>query len=274
MSLATADFTFLCDLVARHSGNIIAARHAGMLEQRLVGVAGSVGARDLPSLVKRLRDSGDLALSDQVAEAVTVNETRFFRDEHLFEALRSYIIPELIRKNAKRKEIRIWSAACSSGQEPYSVAMVLREYFPQLSDWRINIVATDLSLQMLQRVQAGTYSQLEVSRGVSPKNLVRFFDRSGAGWQIKQELRDMIEVQRVNLTRPWPYMGQFDIALVRNVLIYFDRQTKNDILKRVRGALRPEGYLFIGAAETLIGLSVPYQRREIDATIIYRPTNC
>lgn len=274
MSLATADFTFLRDLVANHSGNILAARHAGMLERRLLPFAGSVGADGLKSLVQRLRDSGDSALSAQVAEAVTVNETRFFRDEHLFETFRHHIVPELIKRNAKRKEIRIWSAACSSGQEPYSIAMVLHEHFPQLADWRIKIVASDLSLQMLERVRAGTYSQLEVGRGLPTKKLVQYFDRAGGVWQAKKVLRDMVEVHHVNLTRNWPYLGQFDLALVRNVLIYFDRQTKTNILKRIRGALRPDGYLFIGAAETLLGLSVPYQRTQIDATVSYRPTTC
>lgn len=272
MAIATHDFRFLRELVADHSGNVITPRHAGMLERRLLPLVGTSGTRDVRTLVQRLRDTNDATLSKQVAQAVMVNETSFFRDPGFFETLRTTILPELIRRNARRREIRIWSAACSSGQEPLSIAMLIREHFPNLADWNIRIVASDISEAMLQRVLAARYSQLEVSRGLNPHRLVRFFDRSGNAWKAKQELCEMIEVHPVNLVQRWPYLGQFDIALLRNVLIYFNSETKTDILKRARGALRPEGYLFVGAAETLIGLRVPYQRKQIDATVSYRPT--
>lgn len=272
MSLAVADIAFLRDLVANHSGHVIAPRHAGMLEQRLAPVAGSIGLKDVSSLVSRVRMTNDEALSARIAEAVTVNETRFFRDQHLFDTLRDRVIPDLIRRNARRKEIRIWCAACSSGQEPYSVAMVLHEHFPQLKDWNVRIVASDLCEEMLKRVRSGIYSQLEINRGLPAKRLMQFFERKGAAWQVKSHLREAVEVHQINLTRRWPYLGQFDIVLARNVLLYFDQPTRQEILKRLRGAMRPDGHLFIGAAETLIGMCVPYQRIEIDATVCYRPT--
>ncbi|OYP36454.1 CheR family methyltransferase [Rhodopirellula sp. MGV] len=273
MTLATSDIDFLRDLVAKHSGNVIAPRQVYMLEQRLAPLAGTIGLGDVPALVAKLRSTNDANLSNQVAEAVTVNETSFFRDMHVFEAMRKSVIPDLMKKNERSKEIRIWCAACSSGQEPYSLSMVIREHFPQLASWKVSIVATDLSEEMLSKSRSGAYSQLEVNRGLPAKSLVRYFERKGASWQAKRELSELIDFRRLNLTTPWPFLGQFDVIFIRNVLIYFDQRTKADILTRMRRALRPDGYLFIGAAETTIGLNVPFQRTEIDATVCYRPNS-
>ena len=272
MPLAPSDIEFLTELVERHSGNVIAPRQVYMLERRLTPFAGTIGLENVESLVSQLRATYDESLSRQVAEAVTVNETSFFRDLHLFQALQHTVIPQVIKANADRKEIRIWCAACSSGQEPYSVAMVIREHFPQLYDWDVSIVATDLSEEMLRRSRLGVYSQLEANRGLPTQKLIRFFNRKGPHWQAKPELRELIKHRRLNLAEPWPYLGHFDIVLIRNVLIYFDQEVKKDILKRVKGTLRPEGFLFVGSAETLLGLGVPYHRKEIDASICYRPT--
>ena len=192
---------------------------------------------------------------------------------HLFEALHSGIIPEIIRRNESRREIRIWCAASSSGQEPYSTAMTVREHFPQLDGWNVSIVATDLSEDMLRRTRSGEYSQLEVNRGLPARKLVRFFERSGTSWRAKEELRNMIECRRLNLTQAWPFLGQFDIVMIRNVLIYFDQPTKAEILGRVHRTLKPGGYLFIGSAETVIGMGAPFERQEINGTVSYRPTN-
>ena len=273
MSIAASDIDYLRDLVARHSGNVIAPRQVYLLEQRLAPVAQDIGLEDVGALVAELRRSSDAGLSTQVAEAVTVNETSFFRDMHLFETLGKSILPELILKNSARKEIRIWSAACSSGQEPLSIAMVIRESFPHFSDWKFQIVATDLSKEMIQKARVAEFSQMEINRGLPMKQLVRFFHRNGETWQAKDELRNIIEHRHLNLTHEWPFMGQFDIILIRNVLIYFDQQTKAGILSRIHRALRPDGYLFIGAAETTIGLGVPFKRQEINGTVSYRPTN-
>ena len=271
MSLAYADLAFLRDLVANQSGHVITSRHAEGLEQRLLPVACTAGLDGVTSLVQQLRHADDCNLSSQVAQAVTVNETSFFRDSHVFETLRTKVLPKVIARNAQRQEICVWCAACSSGQEPYSIAMLLREHFPALANWKLRIVASDLCDRMLQRVRAGTYSQLEISQGLPAKKIIRFFQRRGARWQAKSELREMVDVHQINLTRRWPYLGQFDIVLARNVLMYFDQHTKQDILKRMRGAMRPDGYLFVGAAETLVGLCVPYQRVEMDDAVCYRP---
>ncbi|WP_182871005.1 CheR family methyltransferase [Rhodopirellula sp. JC639] len=271
MSLATADFTFLRELVANHSGQSLAARHAAVLEQRLTSVAGSVGLPNVASLVQRLRCSDDADLSAQVAEAVAVHETSFFRDASVFATIADRVLPQIIAKNSDRKQLRIWCAACSCGQEAYSMAMLIRDHFADLDDWDIRITASDLSQTMIRRAERGTYSALETTRGLPPQKRIRHFDRRGTAWRAKPELRERIQFHRINLLRPWPYLGPFDLVLLRNVLLYFNSPTKQNILKRLRGAMRPDGYLFIGAAETLIGLCVPYQRKEIDDTVHYRP---
>lgn len=272
MPLANPDIDFLRDLVADISGNVIAPRQVYMLEQRLTPLAQSMGLSDLQALVSELRRSHDLSLKTKVAESVTVNETSFFRDVHPFDALRTSIIPELVKKNAGERSIRIWCAAASTGQEPVSIAMTIRANFPELSNWKIDIIATDLSEEVLARCRTGNYSQLEVNRGLPARKLVRFFDRTGAVWRTKPEIRDMITYQRLNLTKALPSISKFDIVFIRNVLIYFDQPTKTNILKRVHRTLSPDGYLFIGSAETVIGMSLPYRREEIDATVCYRPT--
>lgn len=272
MPLANPDIEFLRDLVADLSGNVIAPRQVYMLEQRLTPLAERMGLANLDALVSELRRSHDLSLKTKVAEAVTVNETSFFRDVHPFDALRTSIIPELVKKNATKRSIRIWCAASSTGQEPVSIAMTIRESFPELSNWKFDIVATDLSEDVLAKCRTGNYSQLEVNRGLPARKLVRFFERSGADWRTKPEIRDMITYQRLNLTKPLPFMSQFDVVFIRNVLIYFDQSTKIDILNRVHRTLNPDGYLFIGSAETVIGMGLPYRREEIDATVCYRPT--
>lgn len=273
MILTPPDIDFLSGLVAQYSGNVIAQRQAYMLEKQLNPIAKSIGLEDVPSLVAEIRRTKDPVLSTKIAEAVTVNETSFFRDAHPFEAIKKKIIPDLVAKNHSRRELRIWCAACASGQEPYTLAMVIRENFPHLSDWKIKITATDISDEMLTKCRAGEYSQLEVNRGLPARTLVRFFDRAGSQWRAKPELKDMIDFSRLNLTSPFSSLGQFDMVFIRNVLIYFDQPTKQDILTRVRRVLRPDSYLFIGSVESTIGLNVPYRREEIDATICYRPTN-
>ncbi|MFK7768393.1 MAG: protein-glutamate O-methyltransferase CheR [Mariniblastus sp.] len=273
MLLTEPDIKFLSGVVAEYSGNVISPRQAYMLEQQLLPVAKSVGLTDVVQLVGKMRTAPSPTLSTQVAEAVTINETSFFRDNHPFVALEKKVIPDLITQNQATKELRIWCAACSCGQEPYTIAMIIRESFPQLRDWKVQIVATDLSDEMLKKSKSGEYSQLEVNRGLPVKKLIKFFDRKGSVWQAKQELRDSIEFRRLNLTTPWPYLGQFDIVFIRNVLIYFDQTTKAEILNRVRRVLRPDGYLFIGSAETTIGLGVPFQRKETDVSVCYRPIN-
>jgi chemotaxis protein methyltransferase CheR len=271
MSLATPDIDFLRDFVVKRSGNVLRPGQHELIESRLAPIAQNCGLQSVEQLIAKLRLSPPAALADKVAEAVTVNETSFFRDVHPFESLRTRILPDVMQRNLAKRDIRIWCAASSTGQEPYSNAMVIRENFPTLNDWTVRIVATDISEDVLTKCRSGEFSQLEVNRGLPAKKLVRFFDRRGNSWQAKPEIRDLIEFRRLNLTTPWPFLGTFDIIFIRNVLIYFDQPTKTDILKRTSRVLHPNGYLFIGSAETIIGLGLPYRREEIDATVCYRP---
>lgn len=272
MYLTDPEIEFLTDIVAECSGNVIQPRQAYMLEQQLTPIAKRIGLDDVAELVNSLRKTDDQSLANLVAEAVTVNETSFFRDAHLFDALKTTIIPELVQRLSDVQRIRIWSAACSCGQEPFTIAMILRDHFPELIDWNVEIIATDISDEMISKSETGEYSQLEVNRGLPAHKLVRFFEQKGPTWRVKEELKELIEFRKLNLKNDWPPFGQFDLVFVRNVLIYFNQNTKSEILNRVRRVMRPDSYLFIGSAETTIGLGVPFQREEIDATFCYRPT--
>jgi chemotaxis protein methyltransferase CheR len=270
MSLSTQDIDYLSDIVAKQSGNVVSHRQAYLLEQRLSPIAKENGVADVHELVAEMKRSNNISLSQKIAEAVTVNETSFFRDAHPFESLRKSILPELIEARRSTKSLNIWCAACSSGQEPYSIAMTIREHFPELASWRVRILATDISAEMLAKSKSGTFSQLEVNRGLPARKLVRFFDRNGTDWIAKEDIRSLIECRSLNLSKPWPFLGDFDIVFIRNVLIYFDQSAKQDILCRATKMLKPDGFLFLGSSETTIGINVPLERKQKDDTICYQ----
>jgi chemotaxis protein methyltransferase CheR len=207
-----------------------------------------------------------------VVEAMTTNETSFFRDLHPFEALRTLLLPELILRRAAERRLRLWSNACSSGQEAYSLAMLLAMSFPAVHDWDLSILATDISREMVQRTQQGLFGQLEVNRGLPAPMLVRHFQRTGTQWQVKPELRRLIQAREMNLVEPWPTLPKFDVVMLRNVLIYFDLETKRNILRRVRQALRPDGYLFLGSAETPLMADESWDRVSCGSSVAYRLT--
>lgn len=272
MALSTTDVDFLRGVVAEKSGNVITQRQVYMLEKQLQPLAETEGLGGVEQLVSELRRSSNNKLKTMIAEAVTVNETSFFRDNHPFESLKTDVLPKVIEQNKDQKQIRIWCGASSSGQEPYSIAMVIRENFPELINWNVKILATDLSEEMLEKTKKGQYTQIEVNRGMPIKKLVRFFDKRGTNWVAKPELSGLLECRRLNLTTPWPYIGQFDIIFIRNVLIYFDPDVKKDILQRAIKLLRPDGYLFIGTSEMVIGMGLPIEREKINETVCYRHT--
>ena len=204
---------------------------------------------------------------------MTTNETSFFRDLHPFDALKKTLLPELVIKRGGERILNFWCAAASSGQEPYTVALLLREHFPLLADWTIRFIATDLSAEMVERSRAGRYSQLEMNRGMPAAFLVKYFQRQGVEWQVKEEIRAMIEFRQLDLVRAWPSMPPLDIIFMRNVLIYFDVATKKAILAKVRRLLRPDGYLFLGAAETTLNLDDNFERRQLDKAGCYHLRN-
>jgi chemotaxis protein methyltransferase CheR len=182
------------------------------------------------------------------------------------------LIPDLIARRAGTRQLRIWCAACSSGQEPYSLAMLLREHFgPRLAGWEVSILATDLSGAMLERARAGRYSQMEVNRGVPASLLAKAFRKEGPDWQLKDEIRAMVDFRRLNLIDPWPILPPMDIVMLRNVLIYFEAETKRQVLDGMARVLAPDGHLFLGGAETTLHLSESYDRVQVDCTVGYRP---
>ena len=272
MPLLASDIEYLCSAIAEKSGNVISASQSYLLESRLGPVAETAGLKDVHGLVAELRRNPRNPLHQEVAEAMTINETSFFRDMQPFDALRTDVLPKLIAERQSTKTLSIWCAASSSGQEPYSLAILLRTHFPQLNDWKVRIVATDISDEMVKRTKEGVYSQFEVNRGLPAPMLVKNFDRKGLNWHAKPELKKLIEPRKLNLTDSWPTIAKYDVVFIRNVLIYFDGSTKQQILTRIHQSLRPDGYMFLGGGETLIQMSVPFERLSLGKTACFRPT--
>jgi chemotaxis protein methyltransferase CheR len=249
------DYDFLRKCLKERSGLVLSADKQYLVESRLLPVARKAGLTTLGELVSMLRGMHDPALMTTVVEAMTTNESFFFRDKVPFEHFRATIMPALIAARRSARSIRIWSAASSTGQEPYSLAMCLKEIERELLGWRIEIVATDLSGEVLEKARAGIYSQFEVQRGLPIQLLVKHFTRSGEFWQIAPELRAMVRYRQLNLLSDFSQLGMFDLVFCRNVLIYFDTETKTDVLNRIARITAPDGYLVLGAAETVVGLT-------------------
>ncbi len=263
---------YLRELIHRRSAIVVDADKDYLLESRLAPMARKHGLATVDALVAQVRaqPNEDAPLVHAVIEAMTTNETSFFRDAHPFEALRTEMIPRLIKARASARTLRIWCAAASTGQEPYSIAMLLREHFPELGSWSVQIVATDLNATVLDRARTGVFRQLEVNRGLPAPMLVKYFDRVGADWQIKEDLRRMVTFQELNLLERWPVFGAHDLIFLRNVLIYFDVPTKRQLLGRARQALRPDGYLLLGGAETTLNLDDAYAPVRIGSGVYYQ----
>lgn len=272
-TLSPADLTFLRELVRERSAIVVDESKNYLIESRLAPVARRNGLGNLTDLVTMLRrEHHGGPLHDLVVDAMTTNETTFFRDVHPWTALEHEFIPKLLERRAAQRTLTFWNAACSSGQEPYSLAMLLKDRFPHiLASWNVRIIATDLSAEMLGRAAAGRFTQLEVNRGLPAPSLLRHFRRDGAMWQISDELREMVEFRALNLVHPWPFVPHADVVFLRNVLIYFDLPTKQEILRRVRGVLRPDGYLLLGTAETTLNIDDRFERVTHDRATAYQP---
>ena len=259
MPIASVDFDFVRRTVFDTAGIVIEPGKEYLVESRLLGLARKQGLASLEVLLERMkRDDG--SLRRDVIEAMTTNETTFFRDGAPFDLLRTEVIPRLIAARAATRELSIWCAASSTGQEPYSLAMLLAEHFPSLGDWRVRILATDLSRDVLARAQAGCYTQLEVNRGLPITYLVKYFEKHGAEWRLVPRIRERVQFQQMNLVQAWPMMQAFDIVFIRNVMIYFDVAAKKSILERIGRLLPRDGYLFLGAAETTMNLDDRFKR--------------
>jgi chemotaxis protein methyltransferase CheR len=248
------DYEFLRKLLKERSGLDLSADKLYLVESRLIPLARKAGLPGLPELVQKLKGSAE-ALTAEVVEAMTTNETFFFRDKVPFDHLKATILPELLQARAARRSLRIWCAASSTGQEPYSIAMCLKELGAALMGWRVEIIATDLSQGVLEKSRAGLFSQFEVQRGLPIQLLVKHFAQIGELWQLNADIRAMVQFRQLNLLQDFSHLGVFDIIFCRNVLIYFDQDTKTKVFSRLSRMIEPDGFLMLGAAETVVGLT-------------------
>ncbi len=265
------DYEYLSNFLLGTSGLALGEGKEYLLEARLVPLAQSWDLENMDELIRALRKGTDKRLSSAVTDAMTTNETSFFRDKNPFEELKQRLLPSLVEARQTSRRLRIWCCACSTGQEPYSLAMLLEESFPHLRDWTIEIVCTDISQSILDRAQEGIYSQFEVQRGLPVQMLMKYFEQCETGWQIKAELRRRIQWHTTNLLDDFSRFGMFDLVFCRNVLIYFQVETKKDILNRVRKVIRNDGYLFLGAAETVLGICDAFERFKECKSAVYAP---
>ena len=263
------DYEYLRKVLKDLSGLDLSADKQYLIESRLLPLARKSGMADIGELVQKMK-GGASALTSQVVEAMTTNETFFFRDKVPFDHFRDTIMPEMLRARAARKSLRIWCAAGSTGQEPYSIAMCLKEMGAALAGWRIEILATDLSQEVLEKSKAGIYSQFEVQRGLPIQLLVKYFKQMGELWQINPDIRAMVQHRQLNLLHDFAQLGSFDVIFCRNVLIYFDQDTKSRIFARLAKAIEPDGFLVLGAAETVVGLTETFKPFP-DRRGLYRP---
>jgi chemotaxis protein methyltransferase CheR len=249
------DFDYLRQLLRQRSGLVLSAEKQYLAESRLLPVARKHGLAGLTELVTKLKAANTVPLSVDVVEAMTTNESFFFRDKVPFEHFRGTIMPALMASRAREKRLRIWCTACATGQEPYSLAMSLKGIGAALAGWHIEIIATDLSNECLDKAKAGIYSQFEVQRGLPIQLLVKFFSQVGDAWQIAPEIRAMVQFRPLNLLANFSALGTFDLVFCRNVLIYFDQDTKIGVLNRLARQMPSDGFLVLGAAETVVGLT-------------------
>ncbi len=263
------DYDFLRKLLKERSGLDLSADKQYLVESRLLPLARRAGLAGIGDLVAKMK-TGSASLVSDVVEAMTTNETFFFRDKVPFDHLREVALPSLLKARAGRKSLRIWSAACSTGQEPYSIAMCLKEAGAALAGWRVEIVATDLSQEVLEKSKAGLYSQFEVQRGLPIQMLVKYFSQTGELWQLNGEIRGMVSHRQLNLLQDFAHLGTFDVIFCRNVLIYFDQDTKANIFERMSKLMEPDGMLMLGAAESVVGITDAF-RPYPDRRGLYQP---
>ncbi len=253
------EFAYLAGFIRERSGIVLTAEKAYLLENRLKPLASEGKFGSLGDLVSALKANRDERLARNVVEVMTTNETLFFRDSKPFDLLRDVVLPQLIETRPKGRPLRIWSAACSAGQEPYSIAMTIKENAARFAAWPVDIVATDISSAVLAKARAGVYSQFEVQRGLPIRFLVKYFTQTETQWTIRPDIRAMIQFREQNMLQDMVKLGSFDIVFCRNVLIYFDSDTKQKVLERIARCLAPDGMLFLGGTETVIGITSRFE---------------
>lgn len=258
-------------LLERQAGIVLEPGKEYLVEARLAPVARDHGFSSVGALLQHLRGHPPGRAHTQSIEALTTNETSFFRDEHPFNALRDVILPGLIHRRATARTLNIWCAAASTGQEPYSLAMLIRDTFPQLLNWTVSFIATDLSEAALARAREGRFNATEISRGLPAQFRQRYFLADGDGLRVRDEVRRMVAFRPMNLVGPWPNLPELDLVLLRNVLIYFNVETKRNILQKIHRYLRPDGCLLLGAAESTLHIEDAWEVVHLEKTAYYRP---
>lgn len=264
-----SDFQYIQSFIKKHTAIALESDKEYLVESRLSPIAKEYGFASVDKLVTEFKERPTDALKLKIIDAIATNETLFFRDVHPFDVLKQNIIPELVRKRGEQRTLSIWCAAASSGQEPYTIAMILKELSSLLDGWRINFIASDISEKILIKAEAGVYSQLEVNRGLPLPYLLKYFDKEGTGWRIKKNIRDMVRYQKVNVIQSWP-VSHVDLIFMRNLLIYFDLETKKEIFKRMAKIMALDGYLFLGGAETILGVSNDFERSNFNKVPCYQ----
>jgi len=269
MSLGSAEFAYLQKMVQDASAIVIEPGKEYLAEARLASIAHVEGMRTVQELIEALRFSPVSDLHNRVLDAMTNNETTFFRDQHPFTALRDWILPAALERNSSERQLAIWSAACSSGQEAYSIAMLIEDDLWGLPQWQLRIIGTDLSRTVLDRARKARYNQMEMTRGLTPQQIQRHFTRHDNEWQLHENIRRRVEFRHLNLFDSWRDLPAFDIVFLRNVLIYFEIERKREILGKVREILRPGGVVVLGGAETTFGLDDAFERRTFSQATYY-----
>ncbi|MBB4211618.1 chemotaxis protein CheR [Rhodothalassium salexigens] len=253
--MKTADFEFLAKMLSERSGLMLTPDKVYLLESRLTPLARRLGLNGLDDLIQRLRTRGDEQLKRDVTNAMTTNESFFFRDQTPFKLFDEVVLPAMAQGRAREKRVRIWCAAGSTGQEPYSLAMMLKERQHKWAGWTFEILSTDIADHVLAKAKAGRYSQFEVQRGLPIQLLMKYFDQEGESWLLKPEIRNMVQFRNFNLLDRFSGLGRFDVVFCRNVLIYFDTTRKAETLEKIHGTMPSDGFLFLGAAETVLGIT-------------------
>jgi chemotaxis protein methyltransferase CheR len=251
MTITAENFDYLRTLMLERAAIALEPDKQYLAEARLARLANRSSGGDVNRLIDQCRAAGGLEIRRELVEAMAINETYFFRDPLLEQCLTETVLPALIKHRQGVRTLRIWCAACSTGQEAYSVAMILREHFPVLDDWVLEFVASDFSRPALKQAEQGLYAISEVNRGLPAKRLMAWFSQQGLAWQVKPDLRQMVRFREINLVGLWPDLPRFDLVLIRNVMIYFSAETRRLLLSRLRAQMAADGYLMLGAAETL-----------------------
>jgi chemotaxis protein methyltransferase CheR len=274
MEVTRDDLTYVARLVDELCGVMLDESKGYLVESRLAQLAQSVGCASYRHLCDKARQNHDRVLQQKIIDAITTQETLFFRDSSPFDALQNRVLPDMLDARARSggpKRLRFWSAACSTGQEPYSLAMLLAETLPDLRTWDVTILATDISDAAIRQASRGRYSRHETDRGMKPTLLSKYFVAKSDGWQVKDEIRGMVAFRRRNLLEPLSDVGTFDVIFCRNVAIYFDPPRRRDLFLRLAERLTPTGYLFVGASESLFDLGPRFAAQNHCRASFYQP---